>query len=125
MALKRFLSLSLLALYLTSFTEAHEVLRLPILLEHYGEHQLKVADLSFVEFLVMHYKTDVAHDEHDNQLPFKVPGHSFTVQAMALPIQKIIAFEKTPIITIVHSFCYTEASFSSPLTAIFQPPKQS
>jgi hypothetical protein len=125
MALKRFLSISLLALYLTSFTEAHEVLRLPILLEHYAEHQMKVADLSFVEFLVMHYKTDVAHDEHDNQLPFKVPGHSFTVQAMALPIQKIIAFEKPAMVTLTHSFSYTEASFSSPLTAIFQPPKQS
>jgi hypothetical protein len=111
-------------LYLTSFTEAHEVFRLPILLEHYAEHKLKVADLSFIEFLVMHYKTDVVHDEHDNQLPFKVPGHSFTaLQAMALPIHKIILFEKLPIITVTHSFSYTEASFSSPLTAIFQPPK--
>jgi hypothetical protein len=112
-------------LYLTSFTEVHEVLRLPILLEHYAEHKLKVADLSFVEFLIMHYKTDVAHDEHDNQLPFKVPGHSFTVQAMALPIQKIVVFESTPLATINHTFSYTEGSFSSHLEAIFQPPKHS
>jgi hypothetical protein len=123
--LKRLLAISLLALYLTSFTEVHEVLRLPILLEHYAEHKLKVNDMSFIQFLVMHYKTDVAHDDHDNQLPFKVPGHSFATQAMALPLQKAIVFEITPLATIVHSFSYTEASFSSPIEAIFQPPKQS
>jgi hypothetical protein len=102
----------------------HEVLRLPLLFEHFAEHKKQVRDISFVEFLVMHYKTDEAHDDHDNQLPFKVPGHSFAAQAMALPMQKAIVFEITPLATIVHSFSYTEASFSSHLEAIFQPPKQ-
>ncbi|MFM9837891.1 MAG: hypothetical protein ACKVOQ_06480 [Cyclobacteriaceae bacterium] len=122
-SLKRLLSISLLALYLNSFTEVHEILRLPILFEHYAEHKEQVNDMSFVEFLAMHYKTDVAHDDHDNQLPFKVPGHSFAVQAFALPIQKIIVFETTPLATVSHSFQYTEVSFSSHLEAIFQPPR--
>jgi hypothetical protein len=122
--LKRFLSISLLALYLTSFTEVHEVLRLPLLFEHYAEHKLQVNDMSFVEFLVMHYETDVAHDDHDNQLPFKALGHSFAAQAIALPIQKTIVFEIAPLTTVSHSFHYTEVSFSSHLEAIFQPPKQ-
>jgi hypothetical protein len=107
-SLKRLLSISLLALYLISFTEVHEILRLPILFEHYAEHRLQVNDMSFVEFLAMHYETDVAHDDHDNQLPFKVPGHSFAV-----------------LTTASHSFQYTEGSFSSHLEAIFQPPRHS
>jgi hypothetical protein len=72
----------------------------------------------------MHYETDVAHDDHDNQLPFKTPGHSFAAQAIALPIQKVIVFEIAPLTTVSHSFHYTEVSFSSHLEAIFQPPKQ-
>jgi hypothetical protein len=122
--LKRLLSISLLALYLTSFTEAHEILRFPLLLEHFAEHKEQVSDLSFVEFLVMHYETDVAHDDHDNQLPFKVPGHCFTPLALALPTQKIIVFETVPLATISHPFNYTEDYFFSHLKAIFQPPKQ-
>jgi hypothetical protein len=121
--LKRFLAISLLGMYLTSFTEVHELFRLPLLLEHFAEHKTQVDDMSFVEFLVMHYKTDVAHDDHDNQLPFKVLGHCFTAQAIALPIQKVLVFETAPLATVSHTFKYTEASFSSPVEAIFQPPK--
>jgi hypothetical protein len=123
MPVKRLMSILLLALYLTSFTEMHEVLRLPILLEHYAEHKNQVSDMSFIEFLEMHYKSDVTHDEHDSQLPFKVPGHSFTAQAIALPTQKIIVFKITPVTIVSYSFTYTEASFSSPSEAIFQPPR--
>jgi hypothetical protein len=121
--LKRLLSISLLALYLNSFTEMHEVLRLPILFEHYAEHKQQVNDLSFWEFLVMHYETDVNHDDHDGQLPFKVPGHSFAASATVLPIHKIVLTETIPLTTLSYSFNYTEAFSSTSLKAIFQPPK--
>lgn len=121
--LKRFLSISLLALYLNSFTEVHEVFRLPLLFEHYAEHKLQVNDMSFVEFLVMHYKTDVAHDDHDNQLPFKVPGHSFTAISITVPPLKISLNDETSCCVQSYVFDYKESYFSSSLQAIFQPPK--
>jgi hypothetical protein len=121
--LKRFLAISLLALYLNSYTELHEVFRLPILVEHFVEHKTLVADLSFWDFLKMHYESDVNHDTTDEQLPFKVPGHSFIAISMVLPPLKISLTEATPSATLSYTFDYKESFFSSSLQAIFQPPK--
>jgi len=123
--LKRFLALSLLVLYINSYTELHEALRLPVLLQHYAEHKQQVKDMSFWEFLVMHYQTDVSHDSQDNRLPFKDRGHSYTAPVMALPFQKIALKEFTPMTEISHSSAYTEAHIASPLRDIFQPPRYS
>lgn len=110
-------------MYLTSFTEVHELLRLPVLLAHFEEHKSQVNDMSFVDFLLMHYKTDVAHDDQDNQLPFKVPGHSFAAISIALPVQKITICETATQLILSYTFDYKESFFSSSLQAIFQPPK--
>ena len=123
--MKRLLSISLLLLYINSYTEFHEALRLPILLEHYAEHKQLVKDMSFSEFLTMHYKTDVSHDDQDSRLPFKDIHHSFTVPVIALPIQKIVLEETIPLTEISHSSIYTEAYIASHLSVIFQPPRHS
>jgi hypothetical protein len=123
--LKQLLSISLLLLYLNSFTEFHELLRVPVLVEHYQEHRQKVSDISFWEFLVMHYKTDVAHDEQDNQLPFKDKNHSYTAPAISLPFHRLVLKEPSSVILIKHTSFYKVAHFASPNQAIFQPPKLS
>lgn len=123
--MKRFLAISLLLLYINSYTEFHEALRLPILLEHFAEHRQQVKDMSFWEFLAMHYKTDVSHDDQDNNLPFKDIHHSFTVPAMALPIQKIVLEETVVLTEISHSSTYTEVCIASSPSDIFQPPRHS
>ena len=96
---------------------------MPVLFEHYAEHRQLVNELSFWEFLVMHYKTDVTHDEHDNQLPFKVPGHSCTFVTHAIPTHKILLKEITVLSKVNHLDVYQEAHFESRLQDIFQPPK--
>ena len=97
--------------------------RLPILLEHYSQHKQKVSDISFWDFLVMHYKSNVSHDSDDNQLPFKDPGHSFTAPTVALPIHKMVLKETVTSPKTDHSSCYCETFIASHLTDIFQPPK--
>lgn len=101
----------------------HEVFRLPILLEHFTEHKTLVADLTFWEFLKTHYESDVKHDNTDDQLPFKVPGHSFTAISMGLPPLKISLTDATLPAKLSYTFDYKESFFSSSLQAIFQPPK--
>jgi hypothetical protein len=101
------------------------MLRLPILLEHYSQHKQKVNDISFWEFLVMHYKSDVSHDADDNQLPFKDPGHSFTAATLALPIHKMVLKETLTLSKTNHSSSYSEIFNASHLSDIFQPPKSS
>ncbi|KAF2341934.1 hypothetical protein DMB71_06765 [Flavobacterium tistrianum] len=52
--------------------------KLPILIEHYQEHK-KIMDLSFVDFLSMHYWGEDIKDndaDRDMQLPFKTISSS-------------------------------------------------
>ena len=99
------------------------MLRLPILLEHYSEHKQKVSDISFWDFLVMHYKTDVSHDSDDNQLPFKDMGHSLTAPTVALLVHKIFLKETVILTKADYSFTYSETFIASHLSDIFQPPR--
>ncbi len=121
--LKRVLSIFFLLVYINSFTELHEAMRLPILLEHYSEHKKLSQEISFWDFLELHYQTDVAHDEHDNQLPFKVVGHCFSAHSATEPDVKISVVQLMPIIISQPAVHYKESSFNSPQIAIFQPPK--
>lgn len=62
-------------LYLISFTEFHEVFRLPYLFEHYREHLQTDHTGGVLAFLLTHYcdvSQQAQHDHHD--LPFS-PGH--------------------------------------------------
>ncbi len=121
--MKRFLAISLILLYINSNTEFHEVLRLPLLVEHFAEHKKLVGDISFWDFLVMHYKTNASHDADDNRLPFKDPAHSFTASTLAVPIPKIILKDAQLIAEVSHISSYTESFIASHLSDIFQPPR--
>jgi len=55
-------------------TDLHELYKLPVLFEHYSEHQQRNANVSFTDFLSMHYfgqDLDDNDDNRDMQLPFK------------------------------------------------------
>lgn len=119
----RFAAIGLFVIYLVSFTEFKEVLRLPLLVQHYGEHKDKTAEISFFEFLVMHYKTDVAHDDRDNKLPFKDFNHSFIGQIVVLPIQKFSMGEPSEMSDTTYQFFYLQHEPKLIAADIFQPPK--
>jgi hypothetical protein len=119
----RFAAIGLFLIYLISFTEFKEVLRLPLLVEHYGEHKAQAGELSFFEFLVMHYETDVAHDDRDNRLPFKDCSHSFIGQVVMLPIQKISLTEPIETNATTYQFFYLQHEPKLIAVDIFQPPK--
>jgi hypothetical protein len=119
----RLTSIGLLFFYLVSFTEFREVLRLPLLVEHYTEHKSKVNDLSVWEFLVMHYETDVAHDDQDMNLPFKDCNHSCFAQILVLPVQKIVLAEHSTTTTLTYTSFYLLHEPQLRAGDIFQPPK--
>jgi hypothetical protein len=125
MVMKRLAALGLLFFYLISFTEFSEVLRLPLLVEHYTEHKSKVDNLSFWEFLVMHYETDVAHDDQDMSLPFKDCNHSFSAQTVVLPAQKITLTENLEKTVLAFTSFYLLHEPQLLAGDIFQPPKLS
>jgi hypothetical protein len=120
--MQRFAVIGLFLIYLISFTEFKEVLRLPLLIQHYGEHKDRVTEMSFFEFLVMHYKTDEAHDDRDNRLPFKDCSHSLS-QIVVLPVQRILLSERTEVITTSYQSFYLQHEPKLIAAEIFQPPK--
>jgi len=119
----RFAAIGLFLIYLVSFTEFKEVLRLPLLVQHYGEHKAQAGEMSFFEFLVMHYETDVAHDDRDNRLPFKDCSHSIIGQVVVIPIQKISLADPIKANAPTYQFFYLQHEPKLIAADIFQPPK--
>lgn len=70
--MKKWLSILLLSLYLVSTTELNQILKLPILVEHYCEHKKLNPDMSFGGFLKMHYDHPAKDADYktDRKLPF-------------------------------------------------------
>lgn len=121
--MKKKLVIVLLILYTLSSTEFHEVLRLPLLVRHYTEHRELVNNLSVWEFLVLHYKTDVAHDDQDMRLPFKDCHHSLVAPALAMPNAYITLAPIIPVASEKIFFFNHSRIHNSYLEEIFQPPR--
>jgi hypothetical protein len=109
--------------YLVASTELHQVFKMPLLFQHYTEHKVQVTEMTFLEFLVMHYKTDVPHDDQDMKLPFKDCHHSATSSVTAIPVQKISI--QAPSTSRLEKFPDINQNpfHSSFLDEIFQPPR--
>jgi len=122
----------LLTGYLVSTTELCQLLKLPVLVEHYFEHKEKSPGMSVVDFLTFHYKGDHLenhpHDddyEQDQKLPFMMPNN--LLQVVCVSSQPVTLesddrgrtndVRKTPL----RNDRFADDTF---LSAIWQPPKR-
>jgi hypothetical protein len=71
--LKKAVTIFILFLYVFSATELHQVMKLPILVGHFFEHQSHNSSLTIWAFLYLHYAQPTADstDETHKKLPFK------------------------------------------------------
>lgn len=127
--MKKITAILFFALYLLSATEAHQLLKLPVIFEHYREHQKQDGHLSMAVFLVMHYMhsspTDKDYDR-DMQLPFKTQDDCISSISPAfvpvfvqhdLPVPVELSTKKTYVLK-------NQFLVSSYLANIWQPPRQ-
>jgi hypothetical protein len=76
----------------------HQVLKFPSLISHFTEHKALNQQISFIDFLSMHYWGDDLNDnddEKDMQLPFKkidIQQHS---NFLYIPSENIFTFKRT------------------------------
>ena len=120
------ISLLLLYFFLVN-TELREIVRLPILLEHFTEHKLQNKDVSFLDFIVLHYfSSDVkdADHERDEQLPFRGVHWEESSAPVALPVESF----NGPVPGIPHTILKVEMHLSRFHSSLFQftiwqPPK--
>ena len=128
MLLKKLFIIFVLSIYVVSLTEVHQLIKLPLLVQHFIEHKEKDTELSLWQFLNMHYAQTDDHDgdaEKDMKLPFK--SHDGCIGSL------IVAFvpsnfegivEKPFYVTSNVYLTYTD-KFIQPayLSSIWQPPK--
>jgi len=110
--------------YLVSTTQLSQVLRLPILVEHFIEHTEKDHNLSLWHFLVLHYDHHEPDGDYetDRKLPFMTPSDMATIVVYFNdPYHFVI---KNELIQGKEIFFHYEPNVqSSYLSAIWQPPK--
>ncbi|MGV3527927.1 MAG: hypothetical protein ACO1OO_03455 [Flavisolibacter sp.] len=111
-----------LTVFTLSFTEAGQLVKLPLLVGHYMKHQQKGDSLA--AFLIEHYATPGHNDadkKEDNQLPFK------TSMAQAAPVMELAtthaAVVAPPVQLQTMNRFYHAPSLQQHLHSIFHPPR--
>lgn len=125
--MKKSVSIIFLLIYLFSATELSQLVKLPTLVEHFTEHKQQNENMSFWDFLCIHYAGKFSKDndyEKDMKLPFKSHDSSQTFIFVSNP-------PVTPFIHLISSnfkektFCHYDEQFliTPYLSCIWQPPK--
>lgn len=77
----------LVAIYSLTLTEFHQLLKIPVLIEHFVEHHREDRSISLMSFLKMHYPGKFSMDDDyskDQQLPFRSSDCSATTAFIVL-----------------------------------------
>ena len=130
-SMKKVLAIFFLSTYLISTTELGQLLKFPMLLEHYFEHKEKNPQISVMEFLVLHYEgnhlENHPHDDdydQDQKLPFIMHGD---VLSFCFVYPQPLFFESFHKIDIRESskvVSFDDAFISNQfLSSIWQPPR--
>ena len=117
-----------MSIYLISLTELSQLVKLPVLVEHFSEHKKKDSNLSFWQFLCGHYSQNKMMDddhEKDMKLPFKSHDGCISVIEIAFLSNLFECQISKPVYDESKSYSmYTEQFLKSAyLSSIWQPPK--
>lgn len=127
--MRKKIAILFLSIYLCSTTEAHELLKIPVVFQHFIEHQQEDPQISAIQFLQIHYLQGNVKDkdyDRDMQLPFKTAGEFFSSSASAfVPFSSAIQIQypSLPVIK-VWSLHQPSLIFSAYQVNIWQPPKK-
>lgn len=129
--MNKMLAISFLTIYLVSTTELSQLLKFPVLVEHYFEHKEINPDLSVIDFLELHYKGNHLENhphnddyEQDKKLPFMTHTN---LLACSFVVSQSVNFEmKTKLPTRQKEKIIATDDFflnNHFLSSIWQPPK--
>ncbi len=99
-----------------------ELCRIPLLIEHFEEHEEKNKEISFLTFLNEHYSQNDSSDSEHGKLPFKSQMHASSI-LLALEVKNK---EPESVVFIeAHSFVFPSSIGNEVNTVIsvFQPPQ--
>ncbi len=122
------MAIFLLSVYLISLTELSQLVKLPLLVEHFVEHKAKDNGLSLLEFLSEHYfEADDNDGDEDKEmkLPFKSHEGCINVTTIAFVPNNFHSISAKPVSEEKNSYSVYIEKFlpSAYLSSIWQPPK--
>lgn len=123
--MKKVLAIFFLSTYLLSTTEFFQLLKLPILFEHFAEHKEQDRNMSFFGYLIHHY---VGHEpdadwETDMKLPFMQLTDSSNLSVSLTPNSTNFHFSRMVAPKGKFSTHQDNDLVSDYLNKIWQPPK--
>lgn len=121
-------SILLLSFYLLTVVQVSELLKIPTMVEHYGEHQQGKPNISFWEFISLHYMQGEVYDDDyskDMKLPFK--SNCSVSMSSEVFVPSTLHFNFNPVISIQEykpqKFGYSFSFYPNYFSSIWQPPK--
>jgi hypothetical protein len=126
--LKKLLTILFLSVYLISTTELHQLMKLPMVFIHFSEHKKLDSQITFLQFLDMHYMHGSPKDkdyQEDMKLPFKTDHNCVSTVFAAYIHQKkyTLTNKSTDISQIGIPLLKNQFILSSFTTCIWQPPQ--
>ncbi|MCC6185722.1 MAG: hypothetical protein IT256_01075 [Chitinophagaceae bacterium] len=127
--MKRAICTLLLFAYLFSNTEFSQLLKMPTLVAHFFEHQQQDKAITLLEFLRIHYATDIAQNadyEQDKKLPFKTHdscNNHFSISTAPTSFSFVAKCYHGIVASISKYPPQSEAIASAFLANIWQPPR--
>ena len=127
---KRLIAIGFLCMFLLSTTEAHQLLKIPYIFQHFSTHQKENSSITFLQFLDMHYMHGSPRDkdyQDDMKLPFKTADKCVVVLSPAfVPIVQTVSKIKPVELPKFEMGVYQDNFIPSTyLSSIWQPPKAS
>lgn len=114
-----------------STTELIQLLKMPVLVEHFAEHKAKNPGITILDFVTLHYNGDHLDNhpddddyDQDKNLPFITHSNVLTISCVGTPdfrfeLKKEIS-QRNKLDQIVYDDFFDAKSY---LSAIWQPPK--
>lgn len=126
--MRKGIAILFLTIYVCTVTEAHELLKLPVVFQHYVEHKSENQSLTVFQFLKIHYGQKTVKDDdyaRDMQLPFKTTGEFFGSSVTAfVPLNALIVLSKPTVFSNTKWKGHQSPKlYSNYQVNIWQPPK--
>lgn len=124
--MRKMLVILLVGIHLAGNTEVGQLLKLPQLVSHYFQHHRQDPDISFFEFISMHYMGDdgtSADDDFDNKLPCHNGSHTTLALVYSPMTQDIIQEALVNRKVVEYNSRLEEGISSKHVLLILQPPR--
>jgi hypothetical protein len=126
---KKAVAIFFLSIYMLSFSELHQFLRMPVLIQHFVEHRHHDPSISLLSFLSQHYIHQDVKDadyQRDKQLPFRHTECcvTYTTICCECPVNTVLELPVRTLETKNEFILHDEDNHSLLAVAdIFQPPR--